>query len=457
MNQFAFLIYERWRSTRTLFFIAFAVSITPSLLAYDPISSYTIAELDTLRIYALGGVHIAQITWIAYLLIASGDNEDLKFTMPGYLLRLPVKSWKLAAARMMFGAASIAFLALAGRFVSDALLDPMVDLGLFSRYMAVIYPIIYVALQAIAWWIGPAGIMSTVAAIAFAIIAIFRILNVYVDMYRPPVLDPALGTAETAAGIAIAVLFFFSVGTAAIAQHRRGRFSGLGLPLLFDKKRGAVITLGANPFASKAEALRWYEYRRQWSLFPRVLLGVFVALFVILGFAFVRAAIQSRAFYGGDVKANLAGILRYESVTTLTLGLPLSALVFLFRGWRPVFKKDGAFLFNRPTSTLELAAARWNACIRAIAVGVLPLMAIYVVTSLLNIHMPSGESNPQQLSTFDYLLHRYPAHVFLPLCVALSISFLVVVWVACGSRILLQRLPWVGSLRSPSGSFHEDK
>ena len=46
-----------------------------------------------------------------------------------------------------------------------------------------------------------------------------------------------------------------------------------------------------------------------------------------------------------------------------------------------MLKKERAFLFNRPATTLELIKARWHACARAVLIGSLPLLAIIVIAS----------------------------------------------------------------------------
>ncbi len=143
MTRYAALIYEQWRNTRKLFAVALAVSFIPCILVFVSffgIHSRHSPEYDLSKFYTIAGLNVANFYWLMVLVAAPGGGGDLKLTIPRFLMRLPVSAWNLAAARMSFGIASSAILALSGTAFYYLIFDERMEQALPYYALLLGYP-----------------------------------------------------------------------------------------------------------------------------------------------------------------------------------------------------------------------------------------------------------------------------------------------------------------------------
>ena len=109
MGEYLALVYENWRSTRGFYLFCLWFGL------YGAFSMWIFAQIQPER-FDWGTdssaeslvvlFSMSQVVWLFMLIAASGELNDLKFTIPQFHLRLPVSTWKLVAARMSFGVLS---------------------------------------------------------------------------------------------------------------------------------------------------------------------------------------------------------------------------------------------------------------------------------------------------------------------------------------------------------------
>ena len=446
MGQFATLMHDHWRSTRAAFIFAAGFSISLCLLVYIVIQlvmqaylGTTLSENESLGTAegVVTGLHLSQLFWLMFLLVSTGDYGNVVVTMPRYLMRLPVSAWKLVAARMTYGIATTIALALVGTMTYYALFDETMDKELPFLTFIVIWPVAVAINQCLVWWFGPAGTAVTYAAYIAAFLILGRVLH----------FDGAEIEQYSALGVASAVAASFLAATAAIAQHRKGRFSDPSFFPKFGRSERSIDSLGSETFASKGEALRWYEHRRVWKLFLPVLMLVIVAqLLFQYSVETAVASAESPTQPLRSVLARHAAIIQRAIGIGLILGTATAAGLCAFVGWRPIFKKDRSFLFVRPATTLELTAARWDSCARAVALGLLPVIGIAVVVNFLDLKWYPGFPGSGPESVWRHLTSYRPLYFTLPMIGAGLAATFVCVWAGLWGENVLGILALVGTV-----------
>jgi len=469
MKEFATLLYEQWRSTRMLFATAVAVSFAPFLVAnLFMLGSATIPSFarETLLFFANAGMFVAHLFWLFMLLVPPGDDGSLRSSMPRYLTQLPVSAVKLAAARMSFGILSSCTLCLVGTlfvYISFATATEMTYpfIGLLLGYSTA-----YIVFQAIIWWVGPAGTVPTVAvmigvvvgvpwmlyeityyfgldaydyveipsnqffidqfaALGISVVAILSFLF-RIDFSGP--FHPADKDNFIALGVGLTMFTCLLSGAVALAQHRKRRFLGLAAFFAFWRRDRTLNSNLTETFSSKAEALRWFQYRHHARLYPKILAAMFSTIFLLMvsPYLFIHWLGEERIPPLREAQQIFTYTLMVTAVCTVILGTFLSGIIFLSRGWSPLFKKDGVFLFIRPVTTKELITTRWESTAKAAVIGLLPLIVVTVIVSFLDGTRPSDGVVLE--STFEHFANRHPIHLILPMGVAAAVYLCVAAW-----------------------------
>lgn len=451
LGEYASLMYVQWRSTRKLFIVAVAVGISSCLGTYAfslRSGSITRQDYDTFAGVAIGGLHAAHLLWLMFLLLASGDVDDLRLSMSRYLMRLPISAWKLVAARLSFGFVTILGLALASTLTYYALFDARMERALpFSTFL-VIYPTLYAMLQAVVWSFGPAGIGPTIAAICFGSLVPnglffdFHFAPFDVNEYSWP-------------GVAATITMSFMASGLVIEQHRKGRFSFLEtFPWSLPRSR-IFSTQPAQTFVSKKAALRWYAYRSQWRIFPPIMFTLFFALVVLHLFWLPELPDDARYEIPlNQIFALYAELLLTAFYYSLIAATALTGGIFLFQGWRPIVTNERVFLFVRPVTIKTLTEARWESGAKAIAYGVVPLILIAVVALFLDLRpgpYNPVEGRPDQGNTFTILAQNYPIYTVILMTILAFASLYAAIW----AGLWFENILIIGSVFGPVALFVE--
>jgi len=417
-----------------LFVLASIAVLAIPLIGYRELSIVeTVSEPEYAEFIdgAIVAVGFAILVWVSVLMLVSAQDDELKLTFPRYLTRLPVSAWKLVAARMSFGMVSSFVLALGGTSLTYALFDPEMDHDLPFYTQLVACPVAYAVLQAVVWWVGPAGFVKTVAVI-FGVPSILGFVFAFfrLDTYIPfESFDweqyEGIGVS---AGASIVITLSFLAGAAAITQHRKGRFLGLEIIPSSWRRNASSTTDLSETFASKVEALRWFHYQRQAGLLPKILLVMFIGilLFSLFGFYLDEWRLKNPPPSLNAFQVYFASSVMGAVIGALALAILLVASIFLLRGWGPLFKKDGVFLFVRPATTMELITARWESSAKAVVLGGLPLFAIFVAALFLDVHtLPNGVD---ERSSFGHLASQHPVYLILLMGAAAIVYLCVTLW-----------------------------
>jgi hypothetical protein len=389
--------------------------------------SESTARLDfrTYSAFATSCLHFGHLLWISFLLFAAGDDDDLRLSMPRFLMRLPVSAWKLVAARMSYGLASTAALALLSTITYYGLFEGRMVQALPFRALLMIYPVLYAMLQSAVWCIGPAGIAPTIAVIAFGSL----IPNGIFFRFG---FSPFDSNNYSLPGIGAAITISFLAAGVAVEQHRKRRFAFMESFSALVSRRRSGRAHEATRFASKEAALRWYEHRRQWRLFAPILFTLFFA--ALAGRALLYSWMSPQTFAkmpGYYVRAYYANWVQYGVYTGLTVASLLTSGLFFFRSGRPLYTKDRMFLFSRPVTVETLAAARWEAGAKSIGFALLPLFVIEVIACSMDVRWggydPStGETKWDTMPAL--LAENYPIYLIVLMTIAALASIYGAVW-----------------------------
>lgn len=405
MKQILALIYDQWRHTRWFFLTALGFGVFFCVVfCMDPRSDaqglkVLIDELKPI----LGMVHIS---WVIVLLILSGDFSDIRLTLPRYVTRLPVSSWKIVCARMAYGIATNLILAVTFTGILYTVFDARLEQEIPFQTYPIIWSMDFVLLQATAWCIGPFGFVATIGAMGSVAWLSHRLFG----------FDGATIREYSAAEISGIILVSLIASTVSIHQSRKGRlndFSWRNLLPANTSKEGADLS---NTFASKKEALKWLHYREVTNFVPKLVVVHSVLCFLMF---------SNIDWDGRSWQVSLAVGL-YVGVNAAMIAI---GLVALLRGWGPLLKKDGAFLLTRPVTTMELITARWEANRRAVLQTVPPFIvcaAILFLASPLVVY--SGGSGSEVETTFTYLSFQLLSFRKIFLCAAAILSMCVIMW-----------------------------
>ncbi|MFP6581092.1 MAG: hypothetical protein VCD00_00900 [Candidatus Hydrogenedentota bacterium] len=349
MREFTALIYEQWRSMRFLFGMATAMSIIGCFFATLDI----ILTGEEQTEWVAGWFVFGQCMWILFLLTGSGNNDELTLTVPRYLTKLPVSASKLVAARLSFAILSHAALLLLFAVLYYLLFNEA--LGFWSVKGTLLLVAAYAIFQSIFWAFGPTGYILPLSISATPLVLFLGLTTLDLD-------TTFAAWALFASPLSIPVSIF------AVSRHRLIHYETFAdlFDLQRQKKTVESTLIESDTFASQEEALRWYEYRRHWQLYPRILLICFVALVLII----LGTTVFDEIFGAGI--ASLAFIV----LIALLNGTLLTFCIFLFRSKRYLTNRVCAFVYIRPASTLDLAASQWRASADAMLVGLLPAAAV---------------------------------------------------------------------------------
>jgi hypothetical protein len=338
-------------------------------------------------------------------MIASGDNDELKLTMPRYLTRLPVSTWNIICARMSYGIASSLILALTFTTLFYALFDSTMERELPFTTFLVIWPVTYVLVQAVVWCVGPAGVVATLALVGFEILVLrlaFGFDGFNVENYSPQ-------------EVAIVILVSAITSIVFLDQYRKGRFTEASWAQSFARSAQGEGTDLSETFASKKKALRWFQYREVANLFPKLVVLISI-LSCLLHLAFNRQEIPpgyivALTIYWGSVSATV-----------------LVGIVALFRGWSRLMKKDGAFLLTRPATTMDLIAARWEANAKAVVMTIIPVMLAAAIVFLTPQTLYTDDPAYENVNYFAYMSEQLSGGLVILMVVAAVISLCIAMW-----------------------------
>lgn len=350
MGEYFALIYDHWRSTRTYFLFCVFFSGMCTVLMWQsihPAESEWVMELYGEDL--LGWLYFTHLIWLFLIIVASGEANELKFTMPQHLLRLPVSTRKLVLARMSFGVLSTLSLALINTmllraFIGSTLPDTILVYGLF-----LFWPLIYVLHQAFAWSVGSTGILPT-------FILYFCLLVTFGSIWDFSNLDLVEIIAYSPVWISISILFCYFISVLSVKRDRQQRQQKFNLRSFFRNESVAptIEILDPDGFASQREALRWFHRREQLSFFPKTVIGASLLYYLLFAFGIQDLTSQ---------RISPIFLCIYFGVST---GAFITGTVMLLRGWGTLLKKDKAFLFIRPATTFELISTRWDSSARTV-------------------------------------------------------------------------------------------
>ena len=268
MKAFLTLVWMQWRKTRWLLValvIGAAVACGLVLLA----GRLGLHEDTVLALGYISTFLPIAIAMGAMLLIHS-DADRVVFYLPRRILRLPVASWRLTLAFMLF-----AFLAAGAVAVATTgILIAAFNVSVVWWAPAAIAVLLLGLLQV--WQFAlrepsPAGAAATLILILAPFALVAR------AVYR----GDGIAGGGAALGVLVLWLLLYGAGVIALVINRRGGIPALSAP---DQRRTrrAVRLSDVRRFKSPLAAQRWYERKRfGWQL-PTLLLAVLVVYFLLM-------------------------------------------------------------------------------------------------------------------------------------------------------------------------------
>lgn len=370
-----FLIWENAARTYRLWLLSLAGVLGACLSSYiflSRIESVTINDKIVATEISYAGITIALSIYVLGLLFAFGDERDLRLEMPRYLLRLPVKTVTLVFWRLSYDVVSMAALAFVSMMSFRIFFDT--ETGNLMPFWGFITTFTWVvaALRAVSWAVGRAGPVLTTLFAATIYVSVYQILEGF--GVRPFDSDTRMAVFALAV---VSCAFMASIVT--IGEHRKGRLEFLDE--LGDSFSGPRRHRSSDlpPFGSQAQALRWYETRRQTRIYPGLVFTLFAGIFVLGALKDVVAFITPYDFSFEVVLVVLGEVILVTLYGSLAIGTLLCSGIFLFQNQRAQLSGAKTFLFIRPASTKSLALARLVAFLRSVAVTLIPIVLLTVL------------------------------------------------------------------------------
>lgn len=364
------LLWERWRQTRWMLALALLGAIGGNI-------AYMLSSGDDETL--VPGVLAALPLWLSLLISRSG-KDDVSFAFPSRLFRLPLATPTLYMLQAGY-AVVIVMLALTAAMFGGILDEPAI-LGAIALWGA---PII-LGVLGIAWLIAPLNVYACVAAVVF------------VPMFTPAIIfllfDKVLGKHATIGAILAGYCLFAFLGYLAVVRQRYGGW--MHLPAL---RTGRASKVYAGQAAHAAQAQ--YEWRRTGRLAP-----VFFALLLFM--VFVMSFLE-KAGNVGFLRAFTRACATSVFLSPVQAGIALwvaSLLAFAIRD-RDRVSGSRSFVFTRPVSSLELAAARTRSNLRSYLYVCFALVALWLALFGLGMHrdllLPRGLTPLGAAVTFGML------------------------------------------------------
>jgi len=451
MNEFYTLAYTQWRSMSKFFGALIALVTILILLVYlYPLGGTQNKEEIAGQIStALIIIFTAQTIWVVLLLVRSGDKDELSLTTAEFLNHLPISAWKLGGARMCFGLSTSFGLSLFNTALCYALFDAQFEQALPLADALISTILGYALLQAFIWWLGPAGFIWT-AGIFVAIPSLWNIgiitnetLRGFQDAFNASLPD---GTTFAWLYTPFFIGFLYLIGVAGIAQNRKGRFSGLGEVSFFRRSTEALESVRSETFGSPEDALRWFEYRRTWKMFPWLLVFSFVVDFFLIYLTLIYSNEGlSTEFHGFHV----IGIVQTAAVFSIVSAIFMTISLLSFRAWRQATNHPGSFLFYRPTTTMELSVARWKASVRALVLNLLPVFVIIIFLSFFVVQAIGSFDKSQ----FGHLTTHQPAVLILLIFAFLFMYAILMAWVTASAETFMGLIGMAALVAIPISSI----
>lgn len=411
---------EQFSCTHRIFLAALSVSAASCIGAYlylARLDEVTAADVEAIAGPTLFGVYHAHTLFVVFLLFAFNESSQLGLSMPPYLLRLPIGTPSLVAWRMFFGVFATAALATVSTLLVYGLFGPEMEAHLPFLTLIAAYPLIYIYAQTIAWCIGSTGIVFSV----FVMVGLFAAVN---GLFFDFEFNPFDVERYSASGLGIFLAVSFACAVLGVSLHRNGRLAFLEDMAFLDPFKKHPTSDGRLSFQSPEHALRWYEYRRQARLLPR-LVTVLTALLVVYILVDPGTIPEAFSLYPEEVHtaiyASYAFIVSYGA---LAVGTFIVGGIFTFQNRRANLGPDSAILFHRPVSSRAMAWAKMAAYFRGSVMAVVPLAVTAAVALILG-------SRTTERTTFLVALARdYPGWEGVMLGAGMSIGVLILVWSA---------------------------
>jgi hypothetical protein len=391
-----FLLWEQFTRTYKIALMALAGIVASGFSTHLYLNRSVTVRPEDLEVIAgltMTGITLSLIAYILGCLFAFGDDRDLQLDMPLYLLRLPVNTFTLVSCRLGYDVLSMALLAALGIAVHHVAMgieinriDPFWEtVATFSTVMAFV--------RMMAWSIGKTGPVITI----IGGVIVYNILDRVFERFGwwPEAID---GYSVVFTCCAIGATLVVSI--LVVRWHRRGSLAFLeyaGESAIGQYRR---IDTELPPFASKEQAMRWYETRRQTRIYPVLAIALFLVIFFFGALKDIAALIEPFDYPLEVAMVVVGEVLFVTAAACLLIATFLASGIFFFQNQRTFMGGAKTFLFIRPAATTTLANARHMALFRSLAMACLPFLLI--AAAVLYVDSKSIES-----STFRAFIDSY--------------------------------------------------
>ncbi len=361
-------------------------------------------------------IGVSGLVGAAGVLLANSDAEKLELALPQRMLRMPMRTWKLALVHMGFGMTAAAVIAVGATLPAFWVLKVN-----FAWWMPVMAAVTLMPLvQLWAYTMGNAGLRA-------ALISFVLYFGGLAWLSQRPYVVERLTTAGPAKNAALLLLFLAGVYAllwAVAAVQRRGGWAA-SLP-----RRGTELAAGRarNPFRSARAAQFWFEWRQYGMLLPAYVGGAAAAYFV--GMPLVVGVFRMTNVTGKSSTEPLFRIDWLSSAQYIWMGLFLSAFLGSLLVGGVMFMRAGhwnsasSYLLTRPLTLLWISNARMLVLGAGAAIALGELAAITGAIEGI-VHL-SGDS-----TGFGFFLHQGYEQLPQWLAVAMHFGFLLVLMWAC--------------------------
>lgn len=361
--------------------------------------------------FAVGTIGGSLMLCIVTLLFCHSDDRDLTLNMPGYLFRLPVRTFDLVFWRMGYGLLFVSTVAVVSSTVYYLLFSPEMEAEMAFWAPLRIAVTLFACLQAVAWCVGGSG-----PAMILVTLLLYWLINWLAFHFPVSFFDPTQYTTEL---VLSAVATSYVVSYIGVRLHRR---EGINLAGILDPLFSAIsrdTAADPPPFASPEAAMRWFEWRRQGWKFP-----VFVVLFSItLAVIGIRTnhIPEVLGWPPSTIRAFTAQIVAFSFNMALILAVFGFGSYCLFQNQRIQSGPQKTFLFIRPVSTRALASARISVTLRSLLFGMVPI----VIASLVYIALALQSLDEVGIKA---MLDRYAGYQAPVIAVFLLVGLFGILW-----------------------------
>jgi hypothetical protein len=374
----AALLWERWRRTRWAVAIAFALPAFVALLAMLAMLLPMLPREVRPKIdheIAVYSICAANLVLFVALLLWHCERDNVTFTFPPRMLRLPWPTWRLVAVDLAYAMAIIALLwAWAGALG----LAYIVREGGWSSgdVFPAVYSVCIACLAAMAIFAGFQaggrlfGQSSTGLGLAASIVTLLSLFILVQASNVDPGRYAAQETQEEGFSYLVETLLFATVALSycvswfAVSLSRRGGVS-FGVPARL--RRSSRAEVRRKPFASAHAAQRWFEFRQVGYQFPIMAaigltaLAMIPTAYVLTGGSGANAYVRMLGAWDESFEHLLRGLSAVFAPAAWAAGL----IIFALRQR----ERSSSFVLTRPLSTRSLAEARLRVGLRSIALG----------------------------------------------------------------------------------------